>query len=507
MLLFILSGLALGFGALFPESYLCFSLFLLSAFIFRLALAKTKRILLGAFISGVIFHAIAFYWLCNTVQVFGGLSPFLGFLVMLLFCVTGAPQFILAAFFFKRLERNSFLGSLILPSAWLIADFLSPRLFPWEIGHGLIILKQIAGLAEYVGVPLLSFLFVWWGSVLAESFLNKRFGSLVKCIGFTLVFVFIGACRNSIVISEIKKSPALKVGLIQGNLSLEVKGKQAYFAANLNKYLELSKKVAVDLLIWPESVSSKWMPEEVSNLSELGMNFNLNTPLIFGGLAYAPRDSAEIQALINNFPELATKQFVDSFSFKKYNAAIGIDAAGNVLGRYYKKVLMPFGEYIPYSDHFPWIRLSLPMIADFSPGDKDKPIELGEQIKAGTLICYEDLVPSLSREAVNQGANLLVNLTNDAWYGETPASHQHHLLALWRAIETRRYFLRSTNTGYTAIVSPFGESIKPLATFTEDFLVSDVHLLQSKSIYSQLGDLPAQLLVVVLGLLCFRKSA
>ena len=486
---FILSGVFLGVGSWFPESYLCFFFFLISAVLFRLAL-ENPRIYIGAFLTGVFFHAIAFYWLCKTVQVFGGLTPLLGVLVMALFSVTAAIQFVLVSYIYSRLKKYQFIGSLALPCAWLTSNMFWPKMFPWEIAHGLIVVKPIAGLAEYVGVPLLSFIFIWWACVLVD--LKKT--TLIKCLIITLLLIVIGHHRNILTKNEIEKSPEVDVALIQGNLSLEVKGKQSFFNANLEKYLQLSK-LETDLVVWPESVVSKWLHRDLQNINQLGFNFGLNVPILFGGLAYELRDSSEIEATLKRYPELDTQNFLQSYSIRKFNAAIGVDAQGNILGQYFKRVLMPFGEYFPFSNKYPKLIQMFPMIADFTSGDILEPIKLPKNINAGTLICYEDLIAKLSSDYVQKGANILINLTNDAWYGDTPASHQHHLLALWRAIETRRYFLRATNTGYTAVVSPFGETIEKLPIFKEDIIKTKVKLLESKSLYSVFRDLPCWVVV------------
>ena len=228
------------------------------------------------------------------------------------------------------------------------------------------------------------------------------------------------------------------------------------------------------------------------------LNFysNLKAPLLFGGLAFSKRTENEIRELVKDNPSLATKEFLQSFSYKKYNAAVAVNNKGEVLGRYYKKVLMPFGEYLPFSELYPRIKTWFPMVGDFSKGTFEKPISFSD-IKTFALICYEDLVPSMTRLAVRNGANLLINLTNDAWYGQTQASKQHHLLATWRAVESRRYFLRATNTGYTAIVDPFGQTVKNLEIFTSNVLVDKVKLLNLRTIYSYLGDIPLYIFIVI----------
>jgi apolipoprotein N-acyltransferase len=110
----------------------------------------------------------------------------------------------------------------------------------------------------------------------------------------------------------------------------------------------------------------------------------------------------------------------------------------------------------------------------------------GTEVKVSPLICYEDIVPSMSRDAVNSGAELLINQTNDAWFGDTVAPYQHHLIASFRAIETDRYLLRSTNTGLTAVVDPLGRTLASLLPSTEGILPMEVSLRDTKTVYTRL---------------------
>ena len=147
-----------------------------------------------------------------------------------------------------------------------------------------------------------------------------------------------------------------------------------------------------------------------------------------------------------------------------------------------------------------------PIGAGFSLGDGPRILELSPEIRLAPLICYEDLMPWLAREFVRgKKANLLVNLTNDAWFGDTVAPWQHARLAVWRAIETRKAFVRATNTGLTAIISPKGEIVDFLPTFSRGVLTAKVPLMDRETLYVRFGDWFAWLCsLLALGLLLRR---
>ncbi|MGH7830608.1 MAG: apolipoprotein N-acyltransferase, partial [Candidatus Binatia bacterium] len=162
---------------------------------------------------------------------------------------------------------------------------------------------------------------------------------------------------------------------------------------------------------------------------------------------------------------------------------------GRIVNRYHKQALLAFGEYIPFSG----ILSRLPGLNGlgngFTPGDGPVTLDLPEGARIAPLICYEDLLPALSRKfAGEKSANLLVNLTNDAWYGRTVAPWQHARLAQWRAIETRRSLVRVTNTGITTVIDPRGAILEALPIFTPGVLKSEVELLEGETPYVRFGD-------------------
>ena len=177
---------------------------------------------------------------------------------------------------------------------------------------------------------------------------------------------------------------------------------------------------------------------------------------------------------------------------------------------------MPFGEYMPFSDYFPWLLELNPNVGGFKAGAEAEVFQFpqlnqGASLGVAPLICYEDVIPGPGAEATRAGAEVLVNLTNDAWFGDSIAPNQHHLIASFRAIENRRYLLRSTNTGLTAIVDPFGKTIGQVPKFSEDILSSKVHALQTLSFYTQFPveqawrGLSGALLLIILGRVFARR--
>jgi apolipoprotein N-acyltransferase len=212
--------------------------------------------------------------------------------------------------------------------------------------------------------------------------------------------------------------------------------------------------------------------------------------------------------LPDNLPQLP-KEFIDllelkgahfifgarSFSgtfagpnFKAFNTAFLTDTQGRMLGRYHKQVLLAFGEYLPFSSILSKLP-AMPFADGFTAGDGPSTLDLPGGGKIAPLICYEDLMPELSREFIRQRqANLLVNITNDAWYGHSVALWQHAQLAQLRAIETRRTLLRVTNTGATTVIDATGATIQSLPTFTGAVMNSSVELLEGETIYVRFGD-------------------
>jgi apolipoprotein N-acyltransferase len=175
-----------------------------------------------------------------------------------------------------------------------------------------------------------------------------------------------------------------------------------------------------------------------------------------------------------------------------FNSAFLVAPDARTLGRYDKQQLLAFGEYIPFQRFLPFLQNISPTIGNLTPGAGGL-VTLPGGASIGALICYEDILPPLGRQAVRQGAQLLVNLTNDAWFGRTRAPYLHRTLAAFRAVENRVYLVRVTNTGLTSIIDALGREQAALPIYQRDTLVHTVQPLRLSTLYTHFGDWFAQL--------------
>lgn len=529
----VCAGGSFGLASRFPELPLSAVLGTLFVVLLALLTHADKKISRAFFVAGFTFHLVAFPWLIQTLSFFGGFPKPVSFALFLLFCFVSSLQFLLVGAVYQRLSVLLGGPSLALGLAWFAGEMLVPRLFPWNLAHAFVPLQSFIGLAEFFGLAPLGFFAVWLIAGLSDAVLSKlknappghaglghvRLGR-VGLVPLLLLFplMLLGERQNDRVREQLETAPKIKIGLIQGNLEAREKRNVHLLEANLDVYRRLSQSAVAEgaqILFWPETVMNTFTPQIISSVE--GTKFDpfpqRPVPLVYGVLSYDERSEAEMQQLLASAIGEWVRKMPDEYRFLAYNSGFAIDAAGKVLGRYSKRVLMPFGEFLPFASRYPWLRELSPQTGNFAAGDLIEPIGInlpsGEALRMSLLICYEDLLPSLSNEAATRGAEILVNLTNDAWYGETIAPYQHHLLALTRAIETRKFLVRVTNTGLTAVVSPLGESIGVLPIFEPQYSVTTVSPLNASTLYSRVGDQPCQVIAlfcVVLAVLGRRRA-
>jgi len=177
---------------------------------------------------------------------------------------------------------------------------------------------------------------------------------------------------------------------------------------------------------------------------------------------------------------------------KYYNAAFMVQPDGRTAAVYRKVHLVPFGEYVPLQSLLFFVGSIVESVSDFTPGEAIVPLPL-DGVTISTAICYEIVYPGLVRQAVRQGSQLLTTITNDAWYGNSSAPHQHFLQASMRAIEQGRYLARAANTGISGIVDPYGRVLSRTGLFETTVVTGEVRLLSGLTVYGRIGDLFAYL--------------
>lgn len=442
-------------------------------------LAETRspsRAFVLGWAGGTAGIAVAFVWLIHAFQVFGGF-PF----------VAAVGLFVVPVLW-MGLQIGVFAGALswvgvaplglAAPLTFLAAEFLFPTLFPWRIAHTQYRVVPLLQSGEIAGPYLLGFAIVWCNAGLVRWLRGGERAPLAAALVFVSVLVVVGTSRAERIEAARAGAPLVRVGVVQGNIGIERKGDRAFFRRNLDEYRRLSRSLAddVDLLVWPETVAQH--PIDTTGREPIAAAHpfpDTPRPLVFGGLALG--EGREGRRL--------------------YNSAFLTEVGGALTGRYDKRVLVPFGEYLPLADRFPWLRRLSPASGRFTPGDAPTLLTTASGLRLGPLICYEDVIPGPAREAVARGATLLLNLTNDAWYGASAEPWQHQALAAWRAVEMRRDFIRATNTGLTATITAVGDVPMELPIFEAVARRTDVRSLNVSTFYARHGDIFAWVQVIV----------
>jgi apolipoprotein N-acyltransferase len=270
----------------------------------------------------------------------------------------------------------------------------------------------------------------------------------------------------------------------------------------LRRHLDLTRALkdqGADLVVWSET--SVMRPSPVATYERaipLSVGRRIGLPAIFGVVLYEHSSNAQRGVIM-------------------YNTALSTDERGDVISRYDKEYLLTFGEYLPFGDTFPILYEWSPHSGRFSPGTAATPLVIpdkeGAKHSVTTLICYEDILPSFTNKAVRPDTELLVNITNDAWFGPTNEPWEHLALAKLRAIEHRRYLVRSTNSGVSAVVDPVGRAIatSEVRDVQEgsgkagDSLYAGIHWMRASTVYEAIGDAPWWLVAAASVLGAFRR--
>ena len=421
------------------------------------------------------------YWTALVVIQFGGLSRPVGIVVMFLLCLAFAIFPSLFAWLVGRFT-TAFgpPGLLLAPFAWVATEFLRNRTFfnfPWCLlgysQHANLPFVQIASVTAVYGV---SFLIVMVSALLAYVAVESRPALRRRAlVGLAITLVGPWAWGTWVLSRPVIESGRIRVGLVQGGIRQEEKWAPDSAWANVESHLALTEEAAARgarLLVWPESA----------------------VPFLYDDnpvLADALRAIVQRRSIYLVFGNDDLEGNRAGPAYRIFVGAKMLTPAGDLPFRYHKIRLVPFGEYVPMQ---PLLTLGgrvtaklVQEVADFTPGTEPTVAEV-EGHHAGVFICYEAIFPELVREFTARGADLLVNITNDAWYGTTSAPYQHLAMATFRAVENGRYLVRAANTGITAVVDPRGRVLEPTRLFDRTVLVRDVPFVSGRTFYSLYGD-------------------
>jgi apolipoprotein N-acyltransferase len=353
-------------------------------------------------------------------------------------------------------------------------EYLYPFIFPWHVGaslYGMIPVIQISDLFGIYGVTTLLVVIncaiyqITKSVVRHDSFPWITFSCTLILLFATLVY---GVRRTGNVESQLSQGYPLKVGIVQPNVLIEERESPFLTQDIARRYSSLSERASregAELIVWPESAVNYAFQPQAGSFSPSGKLKSyvkdLHAALMFGSISMG----------------------VDGWR----NTAYLLNPEGSTAGRYDKVHLLAFGEYMPFSNWYPQLNGLVQGVGNFKPGDKIDPL-CWDHICFGGLICYEAILHDLARKMVEMGAQFLVNITNDVWFGDTSCPEQHLMLASFRAVENRVYLVRSANTGISAVVDPVGRIYGRTVLFTEDVRVESIRLIRIRTLYQRWGD-------------------
>ena len=433
---------------------------------------------LGLFGTGV-------SWIYVSLHDFGGMPMLAAAFATLAFCAFLALFPALTGWLAARFGKP--LQLLAMPLCWVLVEWVRGWIFtgfPWlALGYSQVPYSPLAGIAPLFGIYGVSLAAAACAALIAAS-LTRRITGKALLLGLT-IFWLAGSALKHIEWSTPEGMPT-RFSLLQGNIAQDMKWREEAFRHTLDTYLALAGNSAAQLIVLPE-MALPTLPQHVPET-------------FFAALARrAEKNGGDI---LVGYPE---REVVNGET-RYYNTMASLGRSPQQI--YRKTHLVPFGEFIPFKPLLGWIYrdfLHIPL-ADLAPGpDDQKPLRIAGQ-KVAVNICYEDV---FGEEIIRQlpEATLLVNVSNDAWYGNSLAAHQHLQMSQARALETARMALRSTNTGATAVIDRDGRVLKQAPHFTLASLDGEVQGYSGATPYVRWGNIPViALIFLALGVLWGRKK-
>jgi apolipoprotein N-acyltransferase len=455
--------------------------------------------------TGMIHYVALLYWIVIVLGRYGNLPWWVSVPALLLLALYMS---IYLAFFCALIshvwKQKEVLVIWVGPFLWVGLDFIRSFLFsgfPWQdlaySQYKALFLIQTADLIGHFGVTfnivlvncVTTLLFVLWRdnratsqsslSVLMTFRIRKAwFYGVLPTLCILLAVMTYNFLRYRQISEVIESSPKMKIGVVQGNIEQDQKWSPSMRFETIEIYSELSKQAMVqgneppDLLVWPETA----LPFLISDNPYLN---KLKKELITKEKTWLLSGAPFHEKVEGN--KVGLKKEIRS-----YNSAYLFTPEGEVGGRYDKQHLVPFGEYIPLSDYLPLPGPLVENIGNFSAGKSARPLSC-QGAEIGVLICFESIFPKLARDLTSGGANLLVNITNDAWFGRSSAPWQHLSMTVFRAVENRRSLARSANTGVSTIIDPLGRMADTSPLFQPSYLVAEAPLLKEKTTFVSFG--------------------
>lgn len=457
--------------------------------------AGFKRKFVLSWVTATLGHLCMLYWLVIAMKGYGGLSTGLSLVTVVVLCLFLSLYLALPLALACWINRFNKLPLFLLLPVFLILRDVAIGTFPWGGFPWMLpafTQGQWLGFFQWVdhtGALGLSFYIYLVNGLIADGliafFYTKQLDKLVSRLVVVFVLMLFSFFLSFLSARDFDNHVTAKgnvsVGLVQGNISQDMKWDPYNAQSNLHDYMFLSSRAVKDgaeVLLWPETAYPYGLREERLATEKFLDQDEMTIPLIFGAVVYRSEGSGQ----------------------KQFNGVFGVDTGAHFTDKYYKTHLVPFGEFLPLESVFSKLGSIVGEVGAFTPGDTYHLFAI-KGLNFAPLICFEDVFAEYARESTLRGADVLVNFTNDAWYNDSSAQWQHLVFSEFRALENRRPLLRVTNTGYTAVINPKGEVVADLAPFQRNDLVYPLKVEVADSFYTRHGDTWVIYVAIIAGII------
>jgi apolipoprotein N-acyltransferase len=433
-----------------------------------------------------LFKTAYFYsWFSNLFILYwiGAVTP--PGMVAAIFILSLYPAVILSAFA-KLYQKKKVLGLAVLPFLWVGMEYfrsLTEIAFPWtDLAYSQGYYLKLIQIVSVIGCYGLSFIIIALNIFIWQLFSKKnRLETRVSCtIAFIALLVSV-YLYGFVVFPPYPEPGKFRVSLLQGNVDLETKWKPETRERNFYLYDSLVQTAAqdsTDLIIWPETAA----PTYLRNHSW------------YSATAKATVRKSGVTNLIGS---LDIEH--DGKKEKSYNSAFQVMPDGTINGIHHKMKLVPFSEQSPYRDYLPFLTRDflakyldaikthkVQWWSDFYIGDSIVVFNVGDTSYA-VLICFEVAFPDFVRRCILKGADFMVNITNDTWFGRSPGPFQHMRITVFRAVENRTWLARCANSGISAVIDPFGREIVRAGIYKRDIISANITPIEEHSTFTKYG--------------------
>lgn len=456
--------------------------------------------------QGIIFYLGTLTWIINTMVNYGKLPLPVSFLLLILLAIYLGAYTGLFCFFLIHLNRHKICNWIAAPFIWVSLEYIRAHLlsgFPWaSLAYSQFNFLPVIQIVDITGIYGLSFLIVFINAAFFMildyfySFQSKNAepvllrNNIIIAVFLISITLGYGYWKISYFSSQTKKKP-LKIALIQGNIEQNHKWDPLYQKEVYETYRNMTLEAASEkpgLIVWPETATPFNFPnDQVNKKKLLQLGTESNSYILFGSPGFIGKGN----------------------DITPFNSAFLISPEKKVLGQYDKIHLVPFGEYVPLKKILFFVDKMVTGIGNFGSGTEYTVFSIPGG-KLSVLICFEVIFPELVRHFVNAGAEFLVNITNDAWFGKSAASYQHISMVVFRAIENRRPVIRAANTGITGIIDSKGKIIAQTDIFVRDKIIGNIFPEKNyRTFYTRYGDVFAVFIIlctILYGIFIYRKN-